>query len=979
MTRAASRLVGRDAELGRLGHAAERARSGERTVVVIEGDAGLGKSRLVAEALAVHHHPADVVGLGYGIELTGGQIPYGVAADLLRTLVRDAGADRVRSAAGAYAPALAPLCPDLGPEADAEATAARILPAYASTIEWLGVERLVWLVIDDLPWVDAASRDLIGYLARVVRSSRLLVVVTVRTHDPASDPAVTELVDSVTALDGVDRIPLNVLGREDTAALVTDLTSGTATQEQVERLVAAGQGSPLLTEQLVAAGLDDHGLGLVVSPMLARIQRLDPDTLRLVQLAALGDGHLAHRLLRLVYAAPEARFDAAVDHALDVGLLRYRTEEREFTFAHPLLRAAAEETLSPAERLRGHHGWGEVLCDPRHHHDEARLLVAAAHHWAATDDDTASFRAALTAARVTNRMGDGAGTGNLLLRAWNLWERVPDAAVVAGRGRDDLLVDLADALQSADRLAECAPIFEGELDRTRGDPTAPPLRRLYLAMAAGDIRDVLGDTADPGLYAAALPSATALLAEPPAPLLSRGLNALAWYVRWSDPALSYRLFARALEVSREVGGSAEISFNSGLVAYQLASRGRHDEALAVCDSGLESCVGLVDYLGLEDVRGNVLALSGKLQAGVAQLERALARLPDPSLAPAEWVQSALRTAEWLTSTGNWARAESLLRTCAELNVDEWLTRTFVAADTSVFACHRGELDRAARLADAAWESLGPSEQSQWAVVRYAVRRCRALVAASRRDHDEAHRLLAPLLSHPGIETDAMLWGAAELAARVEGDRADLGAPPARDSLALVTAALEALPSDGPFLTALQRQARADLARAEHTDTADTWAEVRHTWLDLGHIPSTGWACFRLAGAHVRAGDRHSAEAPLGEAWQIAERLGAAPLRDAVVDLARGARIPLARPPDSTRPTSGPLARLTERELEVLRHVAAGRSNDEIAEALFISPKTASVHVSRILVKLDVTTRTKAAAFAYKAGLVTLPSGDMSPS
>ena len=972
--------MGRDAELGRLGHAAERARSGARTAVVIEGDAGLGKSRLVADALAVHHQEADVVGLGYGVELTGGQIPYGVAADLLRTLVCDAGTDRVRSAAGAYAPALAALCPDLGPEADAGATAARILPACASAIERLGAERLVWLVIDDLPWVDAASRDLIGYLVRVVRSSRLLVVMTVRTHDPASDPAVTELVDAVTALDGVDRIPLTALSREDTAALVADLTSGTATEEQVERVIAAGQGSPLLSEQLVAAGLDENGLGLVVSPMLARIQRLEPDTLRLVQLAALGDGHLSHRLLRLAYAAPEARFDAAVDHALDVGLLRYRTDEREFTFAHPLLRAAAEDTLSPAERLRGHERWGEVLSDPRHHRDEARLLVAAAHHWAATDDDTASFRAALTAARVTNRMGDGSGTGDLLLRAWNLWERVPDAAGVAGRGRDDLLLDLGDALQSADRLAECAPIFEGELDRTRGDPTAPPLRRLYLAMAAKDIREVLGETADQELYAAALPSATALLAEPPARLLSRGLNALAWYVRWNDPALSYRLFARSLEVSREVGSPAEISFNSGLVAYQLASRGRHDEALAVCELGLESCVGLVDYLGLEDVRGDVLAQSGKLQAGVAQLERALARLPDPSLAPAEWVQSALRTADWLTSAGDWARAESLLRTCAELEVDEWMTRTFVAADTSVFACHRGDLDEAARLAQRAWEGLGQREEQQWPVARFAVRRCRALLAAARGDHAQAHHLLAPLLAHPGIETDSMLWGAAELGARVEADRAAAtGTPPARDSVALVAAAVEALPRDGPFLTALQRQARADLARAEHTDTADTWAEVRGTWLNLGHIPSTGWACLRLAGAHVRTGDRRSAEAPLGEAWQIAERLGAAPLRDAVVDLARGGRIPLARPSDSTRPTSGPLARLTERELEVLRHVAAGRSNDEIAEALFMSPKTASVHVSRILVKLDVTTRTKAAAFAYSAGLVTLPSGDMSPS
>ena len=324
------------------------------------------------------------------------------------------------------------MCPDLGPETDAEPTAARILPACATTVEQLGGQRLVWLVIDDLPWVDPASRDLIGYLVRAVRSSRLLVLITVRTHDPTVDPAVTELVDTLATLDGVDRIALTLLDNEDTTALVTDLTGGTATPPQVERVLAVGQGSPLLTEQMVAAGLDDGAPG-VVSPMVARIQRLDTDTLRLVQLAALGDGHLSHRLLDSPprHATPLRR---GRRQALEVRLLQYRPDEREFTFAHPLLRLAAEDTLSPAERLRGHQRWGEVLCDRRHHRDEARLLVAAAHHWAATDDDTASFTAALTAARVTDRMGDAAGTGDLLLRAWNLWERVPDAAGVAGRG-----------------------------------------------------------------------------------------------------------------------------------------------------------------------------------------------------------------------------------------------------------------------------------------------------------------------------------------------------------------------------------------------------------------------------------------------------------------------------------------------------------------------------------------------------------------
>ena len=173
--------------------------------------------------------------------------------------------------------------------------------------------------------------------------------------------------------------------------------------------------------------------------MLARIRRLDPDTLRLVQLAALGEGHLEHRLLARAYDAPEAAFDTAVDRGLQVGLLEYRPEDREFGFAHPLLRQAAEATLAPGDRLRGHRRWGEVLSSAEAHHDDPRLLIAAAHHWAATDDDAETFMASLAAARETRRLGAATETADLLLRAWELWDRIPDAEALADRPRDDLV------------------------------------------------------------------------------------------------------------------------------------------------------------------------------------------------------------------------------------------------------------------------------------------------------------------------------------------------------------------------------------------------------------------------------------------------------------------------------------------------------------------------------------------------------------
>ena len=393
MARIRGRLVGRDAHLTQLGEVVARARAGTPCTVLIEADAGYGKSRLVNETLAAFRLAEDAVGVGYGVELTGGQIPYGTATELLRTLIRDTGLEQILAAAGRYAPALVPLNPELGEDGDPEATPARILPACATTVEHLAADRLVWLVVDDLAWVDGPTRDLLQYLIRVVTSGQLLVLGTVRTHDPSTDKTASNWVANLAALDGVDRVTLPALDLEAVTDLAADLTAGEATPEQVARLMAAGQGSPLLTEQLIAVAVDSASAPTqFANPMLERIRRLDPDTLRLVQLAALADGHLPYRFLAQAFDAPEATFEAAVDGAIEAGLLEYRHHDGEFAFTHPLQREAAQATLTPADRLRNHRRWGEVLSRPDNHHEDIRFLVAAAHHWHAADDDAVLFR-----------------------------------------------------------------------------------------------------------------------------------------------------------------------------------------------------------------------------------------------------------------------------------------------------------------------------------------------------------------------------------------------------------------------------------------------------------------------------------------------------------------------------------------------------------------------------------------------------------
>ena len=159
-------------------------------------------------------------------------------------------------------------------------------------------------------------------------------------------------------------------------------------------------------------------------------------------------------------------------------------------------------------------------------------------------------------------------------------------------------------------------------------------------------------------------------------------------------------------------------------------------------------------------------------------------------------------------------------------------------------------------------------------------------------------------------------------------------------------------------------------RRRGESSARAWAEAVRAWETAGDVWPTAYARYRLAEALSSAGDRAAAGGPLRAALADARRLGAQPLLDDALALARRARIPEddGVPAPAVESAAVPFG-LTEREREVLALVAAGRSNGQIAAALFISPKTASVHVSNILAKLGVSGRVEAAAVAHRLGLV----------
>ena len=381
----------------------------------------------------------------------------------------------------------------------------------------------------------------------------------------------------------------------------------------------------------------------------------------------------------------------------------------------------------------------------------------------------------------------------------------------------------------------------------------------------------------------------------------------------------------------------------------LLATGHLTEAAAVALDGIEQArrLGLVRSYGLPDLACNAT--------------EALAAL-------GRWDQAEQVSREGLetASTGPAYMALPLARAALELGL--------------------GELDAAeARLQTAQKLFSGETREPQRSGPLYAGL---AELALWRGDLDHARKLVAEAL--PLVAADpryaAPLYA---LGLRIEADRAWLararhpGSVASNDGTAtallkrLGEAAASPAAAGQPALAAWHTTALAERTRQEGPSDPAAWTAAATAWERLGQLYQVAYCCYRQAEAHLAmtaTGDRDQAATVLRRAADLTGRLGARPLDTEVKGLAQRARLNLA--PRTAATTAAPAAEptpaeqlgLTPREAEILALVAVGRSNRQIAQALFISPKTASVHVSNILAKLGVHTRVEAAAIAHRLGL-----------
>ena len=403
------------------------------------------------------------------------------------------------------------------------------------------------------------------------------------------------------------------------------------------------------------------------------------------------------------------------------------------------------------------------------------------------------------------------------------------------------------------------------------------------------------------------------------------------------------LYQQGLAIAEELGGVEGIALGHANLAALLDRVGRSAASLSAARDGfaIAQRFGVTRTYGGE-LLGHVAKASfdlGLWDDAVAAAEQGLAL--DPVGPSAIWLH--INHARVDSNRGRFADAESHIAAAGDITAGADRYRAQLLTATAELGAWQGRLHAVRAIVDAALAGLDdgvPLDPAIGWLAWHALRAEAAAAAEARSRHDDQARAEIDRRVSPIVER-------------------------------LVRAASHpAAASDDPRVGAVAALCRGELGRIADSSDPATWDDAASAWMRLERPAPAAYARFRSAEATLRGrGDRATAATNVRSAHATAVKLDAAPLRDEIEALARHARIDLdVAAPQDRRDLLG----LTEREAEVIRLVAAGRSNQQIADELFITRKTASVHVSNILGKLGAANRVEAAAIAQRLGLGEAP-------
>jgi DNA-binding CsgD family transcriptional regulator len=990
-------FVGRAAELRLLDEAWRRAAAGPSAVVVVGGEAGVGKTRLVDEFTRSCQAEGVRVLVGGCIELGEEGVPFAPVVAALNGMLRGMEPEAARRWIGHGRADLARLLPGLGgpPAGDGQAVGPELVSAQGrlfelllDLVERIAVERPTVLVVEDLHWADQSTRDLLGFLVRGLRRPGLLLVLTYRADELHRRHPLRPFLAELERIRWVERVELRRFDRSELVAQLTGILGEPPGADLVDEVFERAQGNPFFTEELVAA--EAVGLGGQLPPtlrdtLMARIEILPDRTQHLLRVAATAGRQVEHDVLAEVADLPDAELFDALRQAISAYVLVADHQRDAYAFRHALVQEAVYGDLLPGERSRLHAAYATTLAarEDSGPCEQATAAAELAHHWYAAHDMERALPAAVAAGLAAERVHAYAEAQRQFERALELWERVPEVHLEVDLDRVDLL---RHAAESAFRIASRERAIA--LIRTalrEVDAKAEPLRAGVLSSR---LAHFLRHSGKPGAFDVYKEAVRLVPSEPPTPeraIVLAGLGAALMLKPLFQEARE--VCEEAIAVARAAGERmAEVDARDTL-GVVLAHLGDPAAGLAHLEEAVRVAADLHDNHGFEVdevLRGyanlcDLLDLTGELERAAATALRGVEEARQHGLERSFGAWLTADAAAVLVKLGRWDEAGERLYAALPTTASGGLSAINMYQSLATLEVGRGELDLAAgRLGEArklfekvfvGAQHIGPLYREQAAVAVWQGRHAeaRAAVAAG----------LSACLGVDGARFAAALYplglraeaDAAERARdrHAEGEEAD-----ARQVAAELLEGARALSTPwGPEFEAHLAAAEAEWTRVQGASDPERWQAAAEAWDKAGQPYPAAYARWHLTQARLAAADREQADRTLRQAHATATRLGARPLREQLEQLARRARIDLAAAPKAAGPVSAAPAEglgLTPREVEVLRLVAEGRSNRQIAQALFISAKTASVHVSNILAKLGVATRVEAAAVAHRLEL-----------
>jgi ATP/maltotriose-dependent transcriptional regulator MalT len=428
-----------------------------------------------------------------------------------------------------------------------------------------------------------------------------------------------------------------------------------------------------------------------------------------------------------------------------------------------------------------------------------------------------------------------------------------------------------------------------------------------------------------------------------------------------------RAAEEALEASRAAGAREQEATARVMLGPSLTYGGKPEKGLAELRAGLELAQELGEpaltlraYLNLSDS----LEMLGHHLEAAEQAHHGLEVAAQVGLTQHVYALYLVHNlAESLMSLGRWREADQVLTDALDPRMSDAVVRAMLTMRRATLAALAGRYDAAARDVEEL-RRLPPDTGAQWEL---PLALARSIVAFGAGDVEGARAHARDGLRSSADESlsERYRWPLVWFGLRIEAESGD---PDPDRVTALRASASELRATQAPART-YQALSAAEFARA--TGAIPEWTPAVENAREAGDAYLLVYALLRGAQQAWSDGDRDAATAMLDEATRLAAEMGAAPLLDEAQTLARRARLRVAETETSPAGTAPPAIEtfgLTDRELEVLELVAAGRSNPQIAAELFISPKTASVHVSNIISKLDVSSRGEAAALAHRLGV-----------